>query len=451
MVGSPAVRVLLAFAVVLALAAPAQADVIRVAAPGPGPRATDSVTVVRTGPSSAKRVLLLVPGYVGGAGDFALVAKDIVARVPGLQVWALDRRSNALEDTRAFRAALDGRFTLQQMLDYYIGWIGNPNAPADHYQPLDAAKVKYAKHWGLAQSLEDIRQVVFLAKNKGKRVILGGHSLGASTTLAYASWDFAGSPGYRDLEGLVLIDGGLLGSFASSDLARTKRLLAEMDKKGPFEDLLGLGLPWAAGAFAEIGAIAALKDPAGPSIGQAYPLLPPQFKPPVPATNRGLLGYAFDHGTSPKSLALIHVNAGQLAPVGEPRDWADGEVTPIARLARTFATEPANGIEWYFPTKLRIDVDAVSPLRRTPATSYLGLRPFHRAAVDLPLYAMQTNLTRGRVLRGARRFVAGSRSPRARAVYVDASRTMSHLDPLTAAPADNDFLRTVVPFLRRLR
>jgi hypothetical protein len=36
-------------------------------------------------------------------------------------------------------------------------------------------------------------------------------------------------------------------------------------------------------------------------------------------------------------------------------------------------------------------------------------------------------------------------------VLVDASATESHLDPLTAAPARSEFLRTVVPFLRKLR
>jgi hypothetical protein len=47
-------------------------------------------------------------------------------------------------------------------------------------------------------------------------------------------------------------------------------------------------------------------------------------------------------------------------------------------------------------------------------------------------------------------FIALSGSPRRRAVLVDASATESHLDPLTAAPAKNPYLRTVVPFLRRI-
>src|SRR3954447_7383069 len=414
----------------------------------PGPRTYDKLAVTKFGPASAKTVLVLVPGTNGGRGDFTLTARELVKDVKGLQVWAVDRRSQALEDTKVFADALAGTVTPKAMFDYYAGWIADPSI-TPHYQPPDPATLRFAADWGLRVQLEDVRAVVGQARAAGRRVILGGHSLGASVAVAYASWDFAGRPGYKDLDGVVLIDGGLRGSFDSADLAQAKKRLAAI-RKQPFLDLLGLGLPWVTGILSESAAILALKDPAGPSVGQAFPLLPAQFKPPVPATNRGELGFAFDATTSPKALGLIQVNAGRLASSGDPRDWVNGQVTPLERLARTFGSEPANAIEWYFPTKLRIDVDAVSPLKRTPATRYLGLRPYHRAEVDLPLYAMQTRLTHGRVLRGARAFVRTSRSPRSQAVYVDASRTMSHLDPLTAAPARNDFLKTVVPFLRRL-
>ena len=52
-------------------------------APGPGPSKYDKVFVTKFGPQSAKRVLLLMPGYYGGAGDFTLDAREIVKRVPG--------------------------------------------------------------------------------------------------------------------------------------------------------------------------------------------------------------------------------------------------------------------------------------------------------------------------------------------------------------------------------
>ncbi len=95
-------------------------------APGPGPSKYDKVFVTKFGPESAKRVLVLMPGFYGGAGDFTLDAREIVKRVPGLQVWALDRRSQALEDTGPFADALAGRISVQQAFDYYLGWLVEP-------------------------------------------------------------------------------------------------------------------------------------------------------------------------------------------------------------------------------------------------------------------------------------------------------------------------------------
>jgi hypothetical protein len=143
-----------------------------------------------------------------------------------------------------------------------------------------------------------------------------------------------------------------------------------------------------------------------------------------------------------EGLSLIHVRAGQLGPTG---DWVDGEVTPIARLTQTFAQEPANAAEWYSPARLTLDLDAANALTRNAQTRLLGLRPYHRREVDLPLYAIRTDLSAGGVLRGARRFIRGSAVPRTRSILVDASKTESHLDPLTAAAARNRFLRSVVP------
>ena len=65
--------------------------------------------------------------------------------------------------------------------------------------------------------------------------------------------------------------------------------------------------------------------------------------------------------------------------------------------------------------------------------------------MNLPLYAFETDLTGGRVLRGAKRFMEASRIKRATLV---ADHNTSHLDPLTAAPDRNTFLKSVAPFLK---
>ncbi|MCW2986995.1 MAG: alpha/beta hydrolase [Conexibacter sp.] len=443
-------RLLLAAALAagaLAAAATASAAEVQTTMTGwtkaPGPRRYDRLDVTKLGPAKARTVLVLVPGTNGGRGDFTLTARELVKDVPGLQVWAVDRRSQQLEDTSVFTAALAGTVTPQAMFDYYAGWIADPQI-TPHYQPPDASKLGFAADWGLRVQLEDVKRVVDRARKDGKRVILGGHSLGASVAVAYASWDFNGRAGYKDLDGVVLIDGGLRGSFDSADLAQAKTRLATI-RKQPFLDLLGLGLPWVTGILSESAAILAIKDPTGPSVGQAFSLLPPQFKPPIPATNRGELGFAFDATTSPKALGLIQVRSGVLGPTG---DWVDGEVSPIARVAATFGQEPANAVEWFYPARLNLDVDAASPLAQNGAARYLGLRLKWARQADVPVYALQTSLTHGAVLKGAKSFIKLSRSPAGEAKLVDAGVTESHLDPLTAAPATNAYLKTVVPWLK---
>jgi pimeloyl-ACP methyl ester carboxylesterase len=170
---------------------------------GAGPARYDRVLVERFGPASARTVLVLVPGSTSGAGAFGFVAPDLVKRVPGLQVWAVERREHAFEDTLVIE-----RGDPDQALAYYLQ--GRP-IDGHTFRPPPAGEVGFMAKWGLGLLLGDLRRVIRKARAGGRRVILGGHSLGASAAEAYASWDFAGRPGHRDLAGLVLIDGGLEG------------------------------------------------------------------------------------------------------------------------------------------------------------------------------------------------------------------------------------------------
>src|SRR5215204_6192268 len=146
--------------------------------PAPGPAQFNQVTVHQFGPKSAKRVLVLMPGTQGGAGDFTLIARKLVKRGAGLQVWAIDRRTQALEDTATFAAAESGQIPLQQAFDYYL--LGG----GFHFR--GANQDPYAREWGMAVALNDAHAVVKLARKHGRRhVVLGGHSLGASLTVAY--------------------------------------------------------------------------------------------------------------------------------------------------------------------------------------------------------------------------------------------------------------------------
>ncbi len=439
---------LVALLLSLALSASSQGAVTVLDSAGPGPEQFDKVYINKFGPKRAERVLVLMPGTQGGAGDFTLLARDLLKRVDDLQVWAIDRRSQVLEDTSMFAKAQSGEVTLQQMFDYYLGWTTNGGTPADHFDFLDVETVPFAREWGMEVALEDARKAVRAAGKGGRQVYLGGHSLGASLTAAYAAWDFNGKPGFEDVDGLVLIDGGLLGSFDAYDLAQAQQQVADLESSNPFLDLLGIGIVDATGLFAEIGGMYARLDPQGSAATlQNFPLLPDSFNPPVTVTNRGLLGYAFDRDTSPDSLQLLHVNAGGLAEAGDPRDWVDGGVTAVSRIAATFGNEPANAVEWYFPRRLSIDTNGANQLKQNEVADFLGLRLMHAKKIDVPIYAFQTDLTDGGVLRGAKALVKRARTTKQESLLVQGAPQQSHLDPLTAAPKQNEFLKTLVAFL----
>jgi hypothetical protein len=404
-------------------------------ATGPGPATYNRVFVEKWGPANAKRVLVLTAGLGGGAGDFGLIGPELVARVPDLQVWAVDRREQAFEDTSVFDS-------------------GNPAAAADYYlsgkpidgrtfKPVDGAAVPFVRRWGLPLALEDLRRVVLAAREGGRRsVLLGGHSYGASTAVAYATWDFAGRPGYRGLAGLVLIDGGELGAFPGLSLAVAKARLAALAAGSPFLDELGIGLPWLYGVFAQTLGLYALTDPGGPAALQSSVLLPAALRPPVPVTNAALLGFTAG--------GAAQFTMGGLAPAGDPRPWQDGGLTPIARLAQFLAASPANANDWYYPQRLAIDIAGADRLTRNPVTTLLGLRTWHLSEVNVPVYAFETNLTHGGVLRGARALIAASKIPAGRSVLA-ADHAAAHDDPLVAPYPVNRFLQTVVLFLRGVR
>jgi pimeloyl-ACP methyl ester carboxylesterase len=439
--------------ILLSLAFPAasSAKYVKIAgAPGFGPAKYAFLHVEKFGKPSAKNVLVLIPGTFAGSGSFYGIGSWLSKHVPHLQVWAIDRRPNQFEDVSYMNKALKGQITGTQLFDYYLGWIGDNPQPAVHYHALDDSKYQFAKQWGLKLAMEDTRRVVLAAKKGGHKVILGGHSLGASSVYDYAVWDFNGHPGYKDLVGMVAIDGG--GMTTSESLDDAKKALSDLNAgTSPWLDLLGIGLPWASGVFQETGAIGALKDPDSPSIGQASKLLPAEFKPDVPVTNKALFGYAFDYRTSPAALGLIHIHSGHVSDTTDANGlhgWVDDGITPIERFAMIGSHEPGNFTEWYYPKRLTIDVGAAKSLIKDPATTYLGLRTWHAKRVNVPLYVFQTDLSQGRVIAGAKAFVKYSKVPYH--VYVDRSATYSHLDPLAATPAKNDFLKTVVPFLKRL-
>jgi pimeloyl-ACP methyl ester carboxylesterase len=437
----------------MALGAPAAGAAERiVTVPGydaPGtPARYDKVKVVEVGPSKAKHVLVLVPGTSAGAGYFVPDARDLAQQLPGWQIWAVERRENLLEDHSVLDQALDGKATLQQLFDFYLGWIGKADAGAHYAPPADAVTAP-ARDWGMNVAVEDLHAVVRRARKGGRKVVLGGHSLGGSITTAYATWDFDGRAGAKDLSGLVYIDGGSGGPAVTP--AAAKASLGELAKGSPFLDLTGTGLVWSTGVFAAVGSTLAIKDPKGPSVLQAWPFFPAALKSSFPVTNEAGFGYVLDSKSGPPSLALVQAHIGEPTATGEPRGWVDNGLAPVQRAAASLnGIRGSDGTAWFHPRRLSIDSGAVAGGVANPAQKTLGVKATHGRDVHLPIYAIETSLGKGRVLKAARALAKRSHVPSRDVKLVDRSTTNSHCDPLFDEASKNDFIKTVVPFLKKI-
>ena len=80
---------------------------------------------------------------------------------------------------------------------------------------------------------------------------------------------------------------------------------------------------------------------------------------------------------------------------------------------------------------------------------FLGLRLKHTKKIDVPIYAFQTDLTSGGVLSGAKALVKRAKTTKKQSKLVEGAPEQSHLDPLTAAPEQNEFLKTLLAWIRR--
>jgi pimeloyl-ACP methyl ester carboxylesterase len=424
---------------------------------GPGPAELAEVRVLQYGAEDAANVLVLAPGTSAGAGYFGPLAQDIVAQLPDWQVWAVDRRENMLEDHSVLDRYKAGDVEAQEGFDYYIGWIGDDSI-TDHFEPEGGpngtdVSVDFVRDWGMDVAVNDLHAVIEQAAELGGHVVLGGHSLGGSITVAYATWDFDGRAGAEDLSGLALIDGGS-GQGQAPTPEDAQASLDELDGESPFNDIVNLGLPWASGVFNALGSSAALLHPDEASIGWQSPLIPANLKPPVQPTNAGQYGYALDTETSPDGLELVQLHMGHLADSGDPRGWVDGELVPLERAARMFSgpegVESMDGTAWYHPQRLSMDSAAVNGGIENPAQEVLDVHATHGRDLDLPLYALETSFGAGRVLNGARALAQQSGIPEDQLTLVDESDRLAHTDPMATATEQNPLVETLVPFLDAL-
>ena len=144
-----------------------------------------------------------------GQGGFAWIAQDIVDRVDGLAVWAL----RTADRTRSRTPRRSSSGTADEAFSYYLG--GGPVRGQYLRAGIRGGGAVRPRVGGRDDARGPAPVVLEACDARGGCVILGGHSFGAVTVPAYAVWDFNGRPGFRDVDGLVMVDGGLFNAFAN--------------------------------------------------------------------------------------------------------------------------------------------------------------------------------------------------------------------------------------------
>ncbi|MFE7740761.1 hypothetical protein [Nocardia sp. NPDC057455] len=194
---------------------------------GPRPAACDRLSYLRyrdaAGPArsaDADAVLVAQPGIFEGAGAFDSVARNTVAAAAKqgrhLEFWALDRRSNCLEDHLGMQAGLASR-DVHLAVDYYYRGADIDGRRFGGVVPNE--RLGWLGHIGVAQTVQDQYDLLTAElpdpETRKRKTLCGGHSLGGVLTAFFAEWDFGGVAGADQCAGYFALDSSIDTSLSA--------------------------------------------------------------------------------------------------------------------------------------------------------------------------------------------------------------------------------------------
>jgi pimeloyl-ACP methyl ester carboxylesterase len=313
-----------------------------------------------------RTILIFVPGFLGGGGTFSPLAKQLVAKFNGsLEVWAVDRRPNQLEDRRGSQYAQaqiatasnadEVRDAIYAAASFYLPEDDfndtNENGVVDPqfelpdalgnsrgYVRLAQDDVRFMADWGVDTYVRDWKTLVDQARSVvGPQglVLFGGHSMGTYWATVFAAYDFDPSPavvdaGYSHIDGIVLLEGGggRGPSATAPDFATYQSRVAGLEAPGGPDVFLGSfsGIePSLLGPSAEIAGLAAIHLPDESAIVQRTSIFSSGplalFFSFAPFDNRAIIAGFIDDDTEPvtafrASVGFSDNGPNQFAPAG---------------------------------------------------------------------------------------------------------------------------------------
>ena len=302
--------------------------------------------LARANAPAPRAILIFIPGFLGGAGTFSPLAKQLVTKYNGnLEVWVgrsatqpargparLRVRERTARRTR--RTTDETRDALYAGTFFYLpepedgsidtnenGEVDPPTELPDalgnlsSYLRLGQDDMRFAAHWGVDTNVRDWKVLVDRARaivGPHGVVLFGGHSQGTYWASVFAAYDFDPDPnvvdaGYSHIDGIVLLEGGGgRGPSASApDFAEYQSTVADLEQVGGpdifLESFQGIE-PSILGPGAELAGLAGIHLPDEPAIVQRTSV----FQTPpfslfflAPSDNRSLIGVFIDDDFQP--------------------------------------------------------------------------------------------------------------------------------------------------------
>ena len=109
-------------------------------------------------------MLVLEPGTSAGSAYFVPLAKWIVSKTTGWQVWSVERRENLLEDQSELNLFKHGKATSTQLYNYYLGYLKDPSITKHFQIDPELDRSRSPKQWGMNVAVEDLHRVIAAAK-----------------------------------------------------------------------------------------------------------------------------------------------------------------------------------------------------------------------------------------------------------------------------------------------